>query len=308
MSSSGKSSGGSLAAKGAIILALVGAILFFSLALIFVIDREIDSSLKLDGGFIGQLGDVIGGLVGSLWALAGVLLFYSALVLQREEFKDQLVVNKETKGLIETQTKTLIKQQIEGTIFQLLSLLHKSMDGFEYRNGNESIAFGDAAFKKVQEKLSKHFKSEVSITGGGVVNGPIIKYVQIEPKSKEESAEWMWDALDKHFKGIDYNFRRIALQFYNLIIFISEHKSLEQSEKRNYINLIKSSISHVAFRQFLYYSRFRKPEPQKAIVYLNVHGAINYENMEGIEDLKYHKEILREHLKETRISMSQDKV
>lgn len=35
----------------------------------------------------GQVGDFIGGVIGSVWALAGVFLYFSALKLQQQELK-----------------------------------------------------------------------------------------------------------------------------------------------------------------------------------------------------------------------------
>ena len=43
----------------------------------------------LDMTKTGQTGDFIGGLVGSIWSFAGVLLFFLSLKLQREEFELQ---------------------------------------------------------------------------------------------------------------------------------------------------------------------------------------------------------------------------
>lgn len=37
----------------------------------------------------GQVGDFIGGVIGSVWALAGVFLYFSALKLQQQELKSQ---------------------------------------------------------------------------------------------------------------------------------------------------------------------------------------------------------------------------
>lgn len=253
---------------------------------------------------VGQLGDFIGGVVGSIWALAGVALFYSALKLQRDEFSNQLSVNKETKDLIEKQTNTLTKQQVENTIFQLLGLLHRSMENYRYNAQSSGFVEGDTAFKKMQEELSKLFKQQHFISDEDSKRLLGNRYVEVKPDNKEESEMWFWEALDEHFKLNDSRFRRVALQFYNLIIFIGENPSLQPQEKKDYIKLTKASISHIAFRQFLYYSRFRKPEPQRAIAILNTHEAINYDNMEGIQNLAFHREILASHLKNITIDMN----
>lgn len=76
---------------------------------------------------LGEFGEFIGGFVGSLWSLAGILLFYSALVYQRDELTEQ-------KGILVTQTEAMIfqskelerqndnlqKQKQEETFFHLL--------------------------------------------------------------------------------------------------------------------------------------------------------------------------------------------
>lgn len=62
----------------------------------------------------GQIGDFFGGIVGSIWALAGVLLYFSALKLQRKEIKnqiDEMIANK----------KLMSQQQFESTFFGLLT-------------------------------------------------------------------------------------------------------------------------------------------------------------------------------------------
>ena len=65
------------------------------------------------GDKVGQLGDFIGGFVGSLWTLAGVLFFYAALQDQRKATKaTQDAVLQQQKAL-EKQVEQLILQQEE---------------------------------------------------------------------------------------------------------------------------------------------------------------------------------------------------
>lgn len=65
------------------IIIIVGIIMFCNKDLLFQLDEQIKSDK------VGQLGDFIGGIAGSIWALAGVILFYIALQSQKESLNDQ---------------------------------------------------------------------------------------------------------------------------------------------------------------------------------------------------------------------------
>lgn len=61
----------------------------------------------------GQVGDFIGGVIGSIWALAGVFLYFSALKLQQQELKSQREEMTSSQRLLD-------QQMFEGTFFNLL--------------------------------------------------------------------------------------------------------------------------------------------------------------------------------------------
>lgn len=63
----------------------------------------------------GQVGDFIGGVIGSVWALAGVFLYFSALKLQQQELKSQ-------REEMATSQKLLDQQLFETTFFNLLKV------------------------------------------------------------------------------------------------------------------------------------------------------------------------------------------
>ena len=91
----------------------------------------------------GTFGDFFGGVMGSIWALCGVILFYLALKEQRadfannrealvkqiealevqtEEFKLQREELKESRKIFTEQAKTLKLQRFESTFFALIDL------------------------------------------------------------------------------------------------------------------------------------------------------------------------------------------
>jgi len=99
-----------------------------------------------------QFGGFIGGVVGSLWSLAGFILFYIALNkqkedleinrkalesqiasmnLQTEEFKAQVQELEETRKVYIEQNKTQSLQRFENTFFNMLSLHHKIVEGID---------------------------------------------------------------------------------------------------------------------------------------------------------------------------------
>lgn len=108
----------------AIIFMVIGVIII----LVSMSSTLVNKHQILDGSVsLGDFGEFIGGFVGSIWSLAGILLFYSALVYQRNELEEQkeILVNQ-TEAMIsqskelERQNETMQKQKQEETFFHLL--------------------------------------------------------------------------------------------------------------------------------------------------------------------------------------------
>lgn len=68
---------------------------------------------KIDLNSTGMIGDFFGGVVGTIWSFAGVLLFFLALRLQSKELSLQIKELKDTREVFTT-------QQFENTFFNLL--------------------------------------------------------------------------------------------------------------------------------------------------------------------------------------------
>jgi len=84
----------------AISFVIVGVLIMISFIFIFFHTTGFDSSLKADTEIISRYGDIVGGVTGSIWALAGVILFYLALESQKESYAlNQLSLNKQVDAL-----------------------------------------------------------------------------------------------------------------------------------------------------------------------------------------------------------------
>lgn len=90
-------------------ITLIGIFLFFFTykAIIF----NINAPIKAD--VFGQFGDIVGGVVGSLWALAGVLLFYTGLKEQRKDINiNRKALEKQIKALeVQKEEMSLLRQE-----------------------------------------------------------------------------------------------------------------------------------------------------------------------------------------------------
>ena len=181
-------------------LLLIGFILLLLGIIIFIWkDSNFSMNEKIQSEKIAQFGDFVGGIVGSIWALAGVVLFYVALSEQRNDFKTNRKVLKsqtkalkqqikefelqreelsETRKVFKTQSKTLKSQQFESTFFNLVNLHHEivsSIDLVSYENkpansikefseqigksGDRIITTGRDTFVKFRKGLKNQYKN-----------------------------------------------------------------------------------------------------------------------------------------------------
>lgn len=138
---------------------LISIFLFISLQLLNVKSETFTiENFSHFGGFIG-------GIVGSIWSLAGFILFYVALNKQKEdlelnrqalttqitsmnlqtqEFKAQVQELEETRKVYIEQNKTQNLQRFENTFFNMLSLHHQIVEGIDL-NFKEFLKF-DSTF------------------------------------------------------------------------------------------------------------------------------------------------------------------
>lgn len=135
--------------KTSAILAILSFVLMVLAPIVFIIWGSWSFSDSLDESIIGQFGDFIGGVVGTLMAFVAAILYYVALKEQRkditlnaeaiklqtnslkiqsEEFKAQKEELEKARHVYEQQTKTMKVQQFESSFFSLFNVYMRIKD------------------------------------------------------------------------------------------------------------------------------------------------------------------------------------
>ena len=94
-----------------------------------------------------KVGDFIGGVVGSIWALTAVFVFYLALIVNRKEFKlhtEELKLQREQLNL---QREEMRKQNIEFRLNRITNVAYKQVEICENNINNFEILNVDSMTK-----------------------------------------------------------------------------------------------------------------------------------------------------------------
>ena len=131
------------------VLVLVGGFFAFGLQ-----HRDGSVSSEAFHTNLGAFGEFIGGLVGSLWALAGVFLFFATLTYQKNEFELQRIELRKTQKIF--------MQQNFSTLFINLLTQHNSHVNALIAHDLEQIEWrGNGFFIFFKEKVMSSFSAKV---------------------------------------------------------------------------------------------------------------------------------------------------
>jgi len=224
--------------KTSMVLIFSGILLIvFAIITFLWMDFDFNINSPINSGKFGQFGDFIGGIVGSLWALAGVLLFYIALNEQRKDFK----TNKETlklqietlnqqvkefklqrkelvssRKVYEQQSKTLKTQQFESNFYSLLNVYLSIKDKLNNLDKNQDF------FKEFYEELSINYLPDIDIVSHH--NNMVDSYTKLFNKQK--------GYLSHYFKTL-----------YRIIKIIDSNNILVEQEKVFYSKILRSQFT-----------------------------------------------------------------
>ncbi|WP_300433990.1 putative phage abortive infection protein [Christiangramia sp.] len=260
-----------LTEKNSIRILIGGFILLIIAILIFVWkDWFFSFDSKIQSDKIAQFGDFVGGLIGSLWALAGVMLFYVALSEQRKDFQtNRMVLDaqtdalkqqikefelqreelSETREVFKIQSKTLKKQQFESTFFNLVNLHHQIVNSIDLKSTRNKYDLIERMRNRDHHGNKPPNEKILEITTGRDCfvrfrNG--LKYLYFEKDEKREAnsineidfVKKVYDEYyEKHQSDLGHYFRNL----YHTFKFI---KNSDIENKQMYASLVRAQLSN----------------------------------------------------------------
>ncbi len=262
--------------KTGVVLTIIGITLLIASVIIFPYKHIVfDFTETINSEKFGHFGDFVGGLIGSIFSLVGVILFYVALKHQREElsanreilqlehetlklqleeFKNQREELEETRKVFQDQLKNQNIQRFENTFFQLSlktdSLLVKEEPNLMETSCNELIL----EIKK--QTWEFRFYSH---------HGSFKKDIVFEEEKKYDTNYlFINDTLlgcgiffnTKLWKGVSTYFNSRI----HIINYVKESKLIDEREKGFYYLTILNSIDSERKLILLYYLIFLKKD------------------------------------------------
>jgi hypothetical protein len=253
-----------LTEKNSKILLWIGLIIFFLGIIVFIYREDIIFNSKINSEKVAQFGDFIGGIVGSLWSLAGVILFYVALTEQRKdikinkdtlkaqlealnqqiaEFELQRVELSETRKVFKEQSETLKIQRFENTFFQLLSLHHELVDklNFDFSNPKQSLEKREVLSRAFNDLKLKLLRANQSRTLGdfGTYNYSLKLPENIEVSKERMNKVYREFYYDDYKQILSHYFRNV----YHIFKFIYKSELIKKSKKQFYASLVRAQLS-----------------------------------------------------------------
>lgn len=192
---------------------------------------------------LGNFGEYVGGLVGSIWALAGVILFYETLRfqrtelrLQREELQNQRSeIMEQTRQYI-IQNQTMMTRKLEGTFFQMISLHNEIVESLHLNfqshpslepQGHLDIK-GRYCFQYFYKFFTKAYNENIDLTG-------------MTTADKEDALFIINESYMKFFTEFQEDIGHYFRNLFNIALYIDKSK---MPNKKFYYNLIRSLLSN----------------------------------------------------------------
>ncbi|MDR6921227.1 Putative phage abortive infection protein [Chryseobacterium ureilyticum] len=208
-----------------------------------------------DEAIMGQFGDFIGGFIGSLFSLAGVILFYVALKEQRRdininqmnlglqtdalnqqvlEFKDQKEELVETRKVYEEQTKLIMEQT---NLYRLQNRELKEQSGIAKVQQFDTSFF---SYLSVFNNYKNSLNIETKNFFGTLTDK--LKDVILDDRSVGKSIE---NICEKYLEIYNENRDKLSPYFktlYRLMVLV-ESSNIDDYKKVEYFKLIRSQLS-----------------------------------------------------------------
>jgi hypothetical protein len=202
----------------------------------------------------GQIGDTVGGIMNPFIGIASVAMMflafymqYNANKLQRKLFDEQIQnEKKQFKEEIEEQRKQFERNQFENQFFEMLKT-HKENSNLiinSYQESEEGKGFlEEAAYRQRKENRKKGFEYLVERINN--------EYEEWKKNDKEGDIRHIFNKAYTHQweDSFGHYFRHLFL----LVKFVVSKEFLKYEEKRNYLRILRASLS--TYEQiFLYYN------------------------------------------------------
>ncbi len=225
---------------------------------------------------LGVAGEFLGGTVGSIWALAGVILFFLALIYQKRELVLQREELKESRKIMEHQSATIAIQQFENTFFQLLNFhinAANSIRGLSLSPNGKSANPFDALymdFKKEVGELKQRRKQD----SGNV-------------SPDDESFEMCFKTVYEGYKNTFQHY----LENYRTLVLLIRSKSHDPSF---YFNILRSHFTEQEVLVQFYYVVLASKD-KDLVETAEKYGLFHKLNLRAVADIDaYHVQKLKQ--------------
>lgn len=251
-------------------LIIIGVALAILGAILFVWNFKYLPNQDVDSEKIAQFGDYFSGIIGSIWSLAGVILFYVALQEQRrdieinrvalekqiEEFELQRAELSETREVFKEQSETLKVQRFENTFFQLLNLHHEIVNNLYlelqfYRRGEYKSR---EVFKASVNTIKDSFNDYDQVFEYGKMGEQIL----VKQYNLEDLEEVKF-LINKHYSQYYFEETNQLLShyfrsLYHIFKFIHKSELINDDKKQFYATLLRAQLSSDELFLLLYNS------------------------------------------------------
>ncbi len=225
----------------------VSAIIFIFLgigviALAFIIGKWNNITFMGGTGHILDYSEFVGSLIGSFWALAGVLLFYASLTSQKSELEAQrgLLVKQINEVVAQTkefriQNEMNKKQKNEDTFFQLLRFHNEIISAITLDVNEMDFATGKNVAKTISGRKT------------------FVEYYDIYKRFFQEASEMMpihskqglAKLFDKSYSSFYAEYQsELGHYFRNLFNIIKYINSLEDEDQAVFLRLLYAQLSN----------------------------------------------------------------
>lgn len=249
----------------------------------------IHSNEDFDKELTGIVGDFVGGVVGTLWSLTGVILFFLALRLQSKELSLQIQEMRETRNVFQL-------QQFESTFFNLIKTHNEIRDSIKI-DKNKTISFGKQEILSGNEGLQavkdfileekKQLERNLDLMKANLNQENEerfqqfynITYDEFLSKKNISSKILYKDVFLRYYNELSHYFRNL----YHILLFIKENEELEILEAihnsvtgdKNTISINGKNVDEQRIkRKYLKYSQFLQAQMSNSELFLTFYNAL----------------------------------